>query len=185
MTQKSHARQQRDAVAREMAANPTAGYDDLQQIFEGCREALIVSNAEVVNLFKEKALLLSVPSPDEVAVALRSLGQDIAQFGAELNKINETHKGKTGKATTPDENADVIQIFELYYNYQQRYNGTILPTVMFLAEQAGSANTKLIELATAQGLIDPAVISDVEVKPVGTEAPVADPASTAINTDAV
>lgn len=174
MTKKSSARLARDELKQKIQNDSTSGWNDLKQIYINCRDALLVVNTEIVKIFTEKAILHSVPQPSETAASLRSLNQDIKLFSEELNSIYNIHKEKSGKALTPDDNIEVLKIFEMYFNYEQRYNTTVLPTVAYLAEQAGAAHQILIDKAKALGLLDPNVISDIEVKEKTIKEPLAD-----------
>lgn len=175
MTKKSSARLQRDAVAKEMKSNPQveadANWDKLIEIYETSAQALVVNHENVLNLFKIPGLIQNIPNYNIASKALNGMHSDVENFSTELVEIRKMHAERTGACTSDNDRMDLFQVFEKYYDYDQRYNAIILPTILELTEQATSARTKMAESIDAAAvekaqkeLIDPTVISDIAVK---------------------
>lgn len=172
MTKKSAARLERDRNAKEMAEmkkNNTC-WDELQQLSRQFSEAIVSANAQLNDIYRTPNLINFIPMKAEVAVALKGLAQDIGLFTSELAGIYAQHKDRFGGFTDESDFMVSIGIFEQYTNYQTKYDSTIMPTVIFLLEQAelalaaGTAQQKTEEEIAAENLLDPNVVSDVEVK---------------------
>lgn len=146
-------------------------WDDLEGLFKACSEALVISNREMVEMYSLPGVVENIENRQEVSVALNGLHRDINAFSEELKQIHALHINKTGFVTDENELSACIQIFELYFAFQTRYQSVIIPTVVLLAEEAGKAavniQRKMDEAAAEKQLTpeqDPNIVTDVAVK---------------------
>ena len=102
---------------------------------------------------------------------MTALAQDLQHFTQELGSIFTQHKDRSGGFTDEADFMASLQIFEQYTNYQTKYDSVIMPTVIFLLEQAEAAlaigtqqGQKSQEEIDKENLLNPNVISDAEVK---------------------
>lgn len=175
MTKKSAGRLERDAKKKaidDLIKDPNSdlmNWGDLNKIYEDNRAMLIHANQSMADVFKIPGIIVNVPDKKGTVDHIRGLAKDVRFFGEELSKINSQHTGKVGIVKDSDETVEAIKVFEGYVNWQQEYHSVIIPTVTFLSEQAGLA-AEAIEKAS--GLLDPKIVSDVEMK-----VPTAEPAT--------
>lgn len=167
MTKKSAGRLERDAKKKSIETlmnDPSSdlmNWGDLDKIYTDNRSMLIEANQNMADVFRIPGIILNVPDKKGTVDHIRGLAKDVRFFGEELSKICEQHKGKSGIVKDSDETIEAIKIFEGYVNWQQEYHSVIIPTITFLSEQAG-LSAELVE--KEQGLTNPKVISDIEVK---------------------
>lgn len=147
MTKKSQGRLQRDAQAKafkDMQSNNPGSvenncWDELNDISNKCSEALIVANTQLKEVYKTEGLINYIPKKEEVIVALRGIAQDIKFFGDDLTRIKKLHEDRTGGFKDDNDLNTTLTVFEEYANFQTKYESVILPTVVFLLEQADAA----------------------------------------------
>lgn len=186
MTKKSHVRQERDRHEKdfkEMKKNNKC-WDELQDLSRRLTQAIVDANAQLNDVYRVPGLINFIPKKAEVSVALRGLAGDLSMFTSELSSIYAQHKDRFGGFTDEADFMVSLQVFELYTNYQTKYDSTIMPTVIFLLEQAEAAlargtqhmtepgsvienpelAAKIADEVEKQKLQDPNVISDVVVK---------------------
>jgi len=167
MTKKSPARLQRDlkeketkAIMKQTEANPI-NWSDLQDLYLTSATMLVEANSQMTNLYKLPGVVDNVPNKQGTVDHLHGLARDIKFFSEELVKIHSTHEVNVGVADTPEMTMFAIQTFEHYMNWQNQYQSVIMPTVEYLAAQAGFAMEAMAKTLTET---DPNVITDVEVK---------------------
>lgn len=177
MTQKSYARQQRDAQekARKTALQGhlkgNRNWDDLQTRYSECCQ-LLREPTNVVEILKDNELISYIPA-DQVQVLRTNnsmLARDLRELLNELKQIYSKHGNRVGSASE----ADVMEgfaIYELYVLWLERYNSLIPPTVAHILEITNMAEERrrmakaAQAQAQAQNPADTAVI-DVEAKEV-------------------
>jgi hypothetical protein len=178
MTKKSQGRLQRDAQAKAFndlkSKNPESiennCWDELNEISNKCSEALIVANTQLKEVYKTEGLINFIPKKEEVIVALRGIAQDIKFFGEDLSRIKKMHEDKTGGFKDENDLTTTLTVFEEYANFQTKYESVILPTVVFLLEQADMALEKGTKKVVAEEVENPTVtmvqkqdVSDVSI----------------------
>jgi hypothetical protein len=167
MTKKSAARLERDLKEKEMTAIAKAvkqdpiKWSDLEDMYTTSANMLVSANSEMANLYKLPGVVDNVPDKTGTVDHLRGLSRDLKFFSEELVKIHDTHKDNSGIADTPEMTMFAIKTFEHYMNWQNQYQSVIMPTVEFLASQAGFATEALAKTIAET---DPNVITDVEIK---------------------
>lgn len=167
MTKKSAGRLARDAKQKEiekMIKDPEANlmsWEDLESIYEENTNMLIAANTSMADVYRLPGIIVNVPDKKGTIDHIRGLAKDVRFFGDQLAKIHSDHAGKTGIVKDSDETVNAIKIYEGYVNWQQEYQSVIIPTITFLSEQAGFAAE---EIEKAVGVLDPKVVTDVEVK---------------------
>jgi hypothetical protein len=139
-------------------------WEELDNIYVNCAKALSGPATEVNNAYRIPGIFNFVDSPVNVKTSLLSLANDIKTLAAELALIKETHKGKTGLIKNAEDTQLSIGVFEQYFNFQQKFNGIILPTIMILAEEAGKAANKMQQAVDLANQQNPDVITDVTPK---------------------
>lgn len=139
-------------------------WEELDHIYITCANALNGPTSEINNVYRIPGIFNYIDNAVNVKTALLSLAGDIRTLAAELKMIKQTHEGKTGLITTPEDAQLSIGVFEQYFNFQEKFNGIILPTAMILAEEAGKAVNKMQEVIDASNLQNPDVITDVTPK---------------------
>lgn len=172
MTKKSYARQQRDANKKDLETlkKTNTCWDDLKKISDSCFISLHTANNNLVEIYKTDRLINFIPKKTEVKVALRGLSQDLNMFTSELVRINALHKDKSGGFTEDEDLSLSLNLFEEYATWQTKYEAVVMPTVLFLLEQAELA---LQAGSNADAATDPNVVTDVVVKePAPTTAPI-------------
>jgi hypothetical protein len=168
MTKKSAARLERDRIEKER--EKFSGWDELNNIFNACRDTLIGANSDMVALFRTPEIMANIPDRINTSTAIRGLGKDLIYFTKELNDINSKHSGRAGAPKDEEETIACLQIFESYVAFESRYQSVIMPTIIYLAEQAGLAKQKMIDdlkaLETTQvdTVTDVNVVTDVAIK---------------------
>lgn len=161
MTQKSAARKQRDTTEKALKNDQTAGWDDLKGMYETSAEAMVIANEQLLKLFKIPGILNFIPNAKDTGVMLRGLDKDLKFFSEELSDIYKTHSHRSGKADDGSAMAAVFTTFERYMNWKSRYDATVMPTVIILAEQGGLAVQALTD---ALNKADVNTVTDVIVK---------------------
>lgn len=142
-------------------------WDDLKSIYHSCAEALVVANNSVVQLFKVPGVIEHVPNRQETKISILGLDKDIKFFSEELKNIYKLHEGKTGLIDDENDLSACLQIFEMYHNFQSRYQSVIIPSVLVISEEVGKAAEAMRATIEANKLTDeqnPNVITEVEVK---------------------
>ena len=162
MTKKSAARLARDKIAKEQQQQPI--WDDLTKMFSDFATTLVRANKTTVELYSLPMVAENVPDPENTEIHIKGLERDVVAFSAELNTIYNGHKHKSGPATNDAEVTAAFKIYEHYVDWNNRYQAIILPTVIFLAEQAGLASQKISEGIQKENEQNPNVVTDVEVK---------------------
>lgn len=168
MTKKSSARLERDRIEKER--EKFSGWDELNNIFNACRDTLVGANSDMVELFRTPEILANIPDRVNTATSIRGLGGDLKYFTKELNDINAKHFGKVGSPKDEEETIMCLQIFENYVAFESRYQSVIMPTIIYLAEQAGLAKQKMIddlkalEANSTDTATDVNVVTDVAIK---------------------
>jgi len=178
MTKKSAGRIARDQANKQQnfssaGDSSSAGWDDLDGIYNAAVQTLLTANDKMIELFKTPGVMLNVPNNQECVISIRGLDKDLKFFADELKSIRAQHEGKTGKTVDEDETILCLNLFERYVAFHQRYNSVIIPTITYLAEQAGEAVRIMQALydkqIALQGVNDPTVITDVVAKDVKVE----------------
>lgn len=163
MTKKSQARLQRDANKKDIDTlkKTNTCWDDLKKISESCFVSIATANQQLLAVYRTEGLLNFIPNRDEVKVSLRGLAQDVSMFTDDLTRIHSLHKDKTGGFTEDEDLSLSLTLFEEYANWQTRYEAVVMPTVLFLLEQAELA----LHAGTAsKEVTDVNVVTDVEIK---------------------
>lgn len=178
MTKKSQGRLQRDAQAKafkDMKTNNPESienncWDELNDISNKCSEALVIANSQLTEIYKTEGLINFIPRKEEVIVALRGIAQDIKFFGQDLARIRKMHEGRTGGFKDENDLSTTLIVFEEYANFQTKYESVIMPTVVFLLEQADIALERGTGKVVAEEVENPSVtmvpkqdVSDVVV----------------------
>ena len=144
MTQKSHARQLRDAQQKTLESQKMENrcWDDLLNIHSKCQIGLNNVVSRITALYSIDGLGAMIPNRAEVAVQLRGLAKDRDEFQQELNDIYQLHKDKIGGSDDSYLNRQALDIFESYRNWQAKYEGVLLPNVeQLIAIVAGIAQS--------------------------------------------
>lgn len=139
-------------------------WEDLQGIYSACAHALAGAPGEINTTFRIPGIFNFIDKVADVRTAMKTLASDIRVLAEELTMINKTHVGKTGLITTPEDTQLSIGVFEQYFNFQQKFNGIILPSVMLLAEEAGKAVNKMQQAIDKANELNPDVVTDVAPK---------------------
>lgn len=182
MTRKSSARVARDMAAKQAEdqnkmekkiANDLKGntcWDDLNNMYSSMIQ-LLGQHTHLYQFAADKDIIAAVDDKTTLANNIRILANDLKVLNTELTAIHESHKDKVGGSTDPDEVIGTIQIFEQYNLFMERHEAVIMPIAYHIIEQFDKAEKKLVavreqlnaESKAAADLLDPTVISDVEV----------------------
>lgn len=139
MTKKSHARQERDRIAKEaeqrsknLRNNKEHIWDEINQLHNHFTNVLN-SNVTFVSVIRDNMHLQPFfKEPHLVANYINTLGRDHNEMVSRLNAIYEKHKDKTGVNT---EHNDTILAFGLGNEYSllgQQIEAIINPTIAHL-----------------------------------------------------
>lgn len=139
-------------------------WEELDNIYANCARALSGPANEVSNTYRIPGIFDYVENAANVKTSLLSLASDIRTLAAELSMIKKTHAGKTGLIKNAEDTHLSIGVFEQYFNFQEKFNGIILPTIMILAEEAGKAANKMQQALDLANQQNPEVITDVTPK---------------------
>ena len=160
---------------------PNTFWDDAQKCYEVSIQGLEQTHGQLVDHIQammadpvRKAKITDMPG---LLANVNLLTKDIATHVAILNEVHALHAGKTGGTVAPEEHLEVIAINGRYADAIEMYNTVIMPTVTHIFEQI-KLTEELIEdqkrvleetlkqeLEAKQAeLIDPSVVSDIEVK---------------------
>lgn len=168
MTKKSVGRQMRDAAKKEQdeKLKNNSVWDDVSLIQQECLE-LIKSNLITAEQLRNTALIPFYKDYKSVTINMRTFAVDLIRITEEFKSIQESHIGKSGSATDPDEYMNSFAIHQRYAAWLEHYQGVVLPTVTHLIEELGQAAQGFIDSQNASALTpeqDPSVITDVVVK---------------------
>ncbi len=192
MTQKSAARQMRDAQKKQ-EKNKGNGVKDETPINTTCWTDLNNMYSQVVMLFQQhmalvplasdQALIEHVSDKQLLVDNITRLTTDLKTLSTELTSIHNQHKDLTGGDEDMERVWDSIKMFEQYQVFVTRYNAIIIPTAVWIGEQLDGAHMALAaqqqEQLAAEQALDKNVITDVEFSvktEVVAEQPQAEPA---------
>ena len=161
MTKKSEGRLARDEIKKNNRM-----WDELEEQYQSIVSSLRGPHDEMIKLYAEPLIYQSVPNKQETANAFRALSSDLRSFNADLTSIHNLHAGRTGGVKNDaDEDMGAV-VYEAYVGFNTRYHAVIMPSIIFMAEQAEKAKIALHEHFAKVLAQNPNVITDVEVKPV-------------------
>lgn len=168
MTQKSHARQMRDAQKKAAAAELKGMQSDNTPIWDEIKSIhnnfvrLLNSNVVYVNYLNEnKHLQPFFKEPGLVANYINILGRDHNEFVSRLNKIHEAHQDKSGDAKEHNDISLAIGLGNEYDLFGQQFAAVINPTIAHLTAYVKEAEAAYNE---AQAVSDINVVTDVAFK---------------------
>lgn len=149
-------------------SNTQQSWEDLEEIYKSCSEALVVANNSVVELFKIPGVIKHIPNQQETKISILGLDKDIKFFSEELKNIHKQHEGRAGLVTAQEDLGLCLEIFEKYHNFQTHYQGVIIPTVITLSEEVGKAAAAMRNAMDAEKALtdaqNPNVITEVTIK---------------------
>lgn len=159
MTKKSAARVARDQAEKEL--QNTCVWDDVATVSQHCY-SLLASHVGLQQLVNNEELRSCITDISLFEKNIRVLTKDLESLRQELDMLTAIHKGKTGKASTPDEHMEGISIYEKYYMFIQRHESVVMPVMLHILEQFNEAEKIWLEKKRQADLLDPSVITDVE-----------------------
>lgn len=163
MTKKSAGRLARDAAK---AALPnTSAWDDVLTINRECHR-LLASHGQLSTLIQMPEIVQAIQDKSAFTKNVYILANDLGALTNELQGLAALHADKTGRASTPDEHLEAINVYEKYVLFIERHNAVVMPTATHLAEQVQDAVDRVARaksgaLSPEQ---DPNVITDVPVR---------------------
>lgn len=176
MTKKSQARLERDAAIKNLGPD-AANWNTMKDLALTCRGAIEQTRANMIELFKTPGIAANVQEPAEVAIALRGLSSDLSSLSQELIAIVNTHEHLDGAVDSVESNTALLTTAARYEGWDVRFQTVVIPNVLYLTEQITAAGFKMHKeaeeahkAAEAQALIDPNVVTDVQVKTPTSEA---------------
>ena len=154
-------------------------WDDLENIFSGCRDMIVNTMESVRQVLADKPLLAMVPQEQHVNFnnSVRAILADCDQFTTELMTIHARHENKSGRAINAEEASIGQLISSDYVAFSTRFKAVVDPVFAYIMEEAMKAEAQLKD-AVAQGIalaqqdqaaeqaIDPNVVTDVVAKEV-------------------
>lgn len=180
MTKKSIGRIQRDLNKNSQAEahnefeklrKSNKSWDDLEAIYIDSKTMLLAIPSQISDMYSVKGIDKFLPNQIAAADCLRCLGTDLKVLHGDLEKIHNSHVGKAGICVDDNDFISSLTIAEAYNAFRVKFEGVILPTVQELGIQFDKAVEKVNEIIkkdkdekSTDGILDPTVITDVEVK---------------------
>lgn len=124
-------------------------WSDLDNMYQSVAEG-ICEIGYAVNEHIALAAGLDIENPQELAVIVKGIQQDIEIFTEDLIKIRKRHEGKTGFITDEDELALCFSIFNDYQALYDRFSAITLNPLLTITETITDAVSKL-QKATVKG----------------------------------
>lgn len=151
MTQKSYARQQRDARAKEIKEEikTNRNWDELIEL-RGIIGNLFYQPSQITVFAKDKEFLAHVPDLRHFASLIRTLATDLKVLNDEADAIHAQHKDKTGSAETEEDLLASINLFEAYNAVTVRFDSVITPTMTEINEITMQTEAAMQAAAAAQ-----------------------------------
>ncbi len=184
MTQKSLARRQRDALAKDKAPDDdplhvldelyknNTSWDELKELYMVNAKQLAGTYDALIQLYKTPGLIKYLENSEhkQTMILFNGIRRDFDQLSKDLINIYSTHKDYSGGVKNDEELARSIGVFENYNNYVVRYDALIRPIYDELVMKAGVAIEKINTIVQAQKQAqedqDIAVVKDVEYRDV-------------------
>lgn len=163
MTQKSLARQARDAQqaeakktlkAQKDALKKNNCWDDLNDL-HATAASVFIRYAQLGTYMKNQALMECVTDPKIVGQRIAIMTRDLQNLKAELAKIHATHSGKNGGPIGGDmdtQAADLVNSLEIYQHYQmwmEKHDAVVLPVYTEIMAALTQAEQKLKTVVSA------------------------------------
>lgn len=140
-------------------------WESLTDIYNAVATSIVSIGTEVNNAIRT-INALGVTDNVELTVSVNGLRRDIEQYTKDILIIRSRHEGQSGEVKDGNELALLISIFEDYTGMQERIQANAFPVLLTVTEHMSAAVVKKREEEEQQKLIDPTVITDVEVKDV-------------------
>jgi hypothetical protein len=150
-------------------------WDACNEIHSLC-SSLLAQHRTIHEYASNRDLMAEVGKQPSTNTKINILTNYLRDMVNELNEIYSCHQGRHGNANTPDEVMDSIDICEKYALFQKRHEIVVMPIWMEVLEGFDQAIKAVLareqEARAAANLIDPAVISDVEVRDINENNPI-------------
>lgn len=114
-------------------------WSDLDDMYTAISEGILEVGLSVnvqVNLAKS----LPIQNPDELAIIVKGVSNDLEIFSKDLVKINARHSGKTGVITNEDDLALCFSIFEDYQKLYEAFTNVTLNPLLSITEMITEAS---------------------------------------------
>lgn len=157
MTKKSLARQQRDAVEKQLQDNKC--WDELNRIYESAR-VMLYQHTSIHALASNQQLQRCLENPSSTANSIKILSKDLMSLNEQLCAIYAKHQGKTGGSQDPDEVWQSIIIGQEYAQLMETHTTVVQPTAFKILEDFQFAEKKLAQHIVQQQNTETNTVSD-------------------------
>lgn len=142
-------------------------WNELDTLYEAIGTGILDIGTQVNDAIR-LITTLGITNNAELAISVNGLTRDIEQYTKDLIHIRSHHKDKSGFVVDGADLALSLTLFDDYRGLHERFRANVFPVMLTVSEHladAVSAHNKAKQESEEQAkLLDPKVISDVEVK---------------------
>lgn len=170
MTKKSNNRLMKDQAKKQQSKTKNIEVNncfiELQDCYRNCAQ-MLAGHGVILQVTTDQILMSYVEDKKTFYNRLELLAKDIVQLSNELAQLYTQHKDKNGMTSNPDEIMLAFTIGQQYSLFMERHAHAVMPNAENIIAQIRVAEAALLSTnitAQQEALLDPNVISDVEVK---------------------
>lgn len=121
-------------------------WDEVNQFYTQCAQAILTTSAQVKELAEQKDLIPYMENINEFTVAVKGFFNDMGVFTDQLAAIYQLHKDKTG--IIKDENDFVIsqRVYNEYVAFFERFQSLVFPSILNMTDQILAAEGRRAKL---------------------------------------
>jgi hypothetical protein len=137
-------------------------WSELDDIYQAVATAIVTTGTQIndcIRLINH----IGVSDSKELETSINGLTRDIEQYSKDLVHIRSHHVQKTGIVKDGGDLALLLSLFEDYRGLDERFRANVFPVMLTVNEFLAEASSKE-KASQDNGLLDPNVITDVEVK---------------------
>ena len=138
-------------------------WESLVSIYTAVAQSIVAIGTEVNNAIRT-INALGVVDNAELTISVNGLRKDIEQYATDLITIRSRHENRSGRIKDGNELALLISIFEDYTGMQERIQANAFPVLLTVTEHMSAAVVNKKQQDEQTAILDPQVVTDVEVK---------------------